>query len=120
LVTSEELRNARFGGEEYSTETEIDSTPDLAQSLALTSQSAAPADPQQQEPQVALNQKTVELTPTDLATIITVNEKRAEFGLPPWPEGNVSISEYQARNAAVIGKAQEAKDPSATTPTPTP
>lgn len=50
LVTSEELRNARFGGEEYSAETEIDSTPDLTQSLALTSQAAAPTDPQQQEP----------------------------------------------------------------------
>jgi phage-related protein (TIGR01555 family) len=38
LVTSEELRNARFGGEEYSAETEIDDTPDMAQTAVLAGQ----------------------------------------------------------------------------------
>ena len=38
LVTSEELRNARFGGEEYSAETEIDDTLDLAQTAVLAGQ----------------------------------------------------------------------------------
>jgi phage-related protein (TIGR01555 family) len=123
LVTSEELRSSRFGGEEYSAETEVDSAPDLSESLALASSgtaAAAPAgtDQSKAEPQnVALQTRSVELTPTDLATIITVNEKRAEFGLPPWPDGNVSIAEFQARNAAVIAKAQEATDPSGAAPT---
>ena len=122
LVTSAELRNARFGGEEYSAETEINETPDMSQTVALASQTEQATVPQgEQQTEVAMARNTVELTPTDLATIITVNEKRAEFGLPPWPDGNVSISEYQARNAAVIGKAQEAKDPTLeTTPAQTP
>ena len=38
LVTSEELRNARFGGEEYSAETEIDDTLDPAQTAVLAGQ----------------------------------------------------------------------------------
>jgi phage-related protein (TIGR01555 family) len=38
LVTSAELRNARFGGEEYSAETEIDDTLDPAQTAALAGQ----------------------------------------------------------------------------------
>ncbi len=121
LVTSEELRMSRFGGEEYSAETEVDSAPDLSESLALSSVTAAPptesdlskAEPQNMAPQT----RSVELTPTDLATIITVNEKRAEFGLPPWPDGNVSIAEFQARNATVIAKAQEATNPSGAAPT---
>jgi len=117
LVTSSELRNARFGGEEYSAETEIDSAPDLSESLALataTEQTTQPA----QEVQVATQKPTIELTPTDLATIVTVNEARAQRGLPPRPDGEVTIAEYQARNATVIAKAQEATDPSAAPPTP--
>ena len=119
LVTSEELRSSRFGGEEYSAETEVDSAPDISESLALSSVTAAPpteSDQSKTEPQnVALQTRSVELTPTDLATIITVNEKRAEFGLPPWPDGNVSIAEYQARNSSVIAKAQEATSGAAPT-----
>ena len=119
LVTSEELRSSRFGGEEYSAETEVDSAPDISEPLALSSVTAAPLTESEQskaEPQnVALQTRSVELTPTDLATIITVNEKRAEFGLPPWPDGNVSIAEFQARNAAVIAKAQEATSGAAPT-----
>ena len=117
LVTSEELRTSRFGGEEYSAETEIDSAPDLSESLALataTEQTTQPA----QEVQVATQKPTIELTPTDLATIVTVNEARAQRGLPPRPDGEVTIAEYQARNATVIAKAQEATDPSAAPPTP--
>ena len=117
LVTSDELRNSRFGNEEYSAETEIDIAPDLSESLALASAvTAQPTDQPKAEPQnVALQTRSVELTPTDLATIITVNEKRAEFGLPPWPDGNVSIAEYQARNSSVIAKAQEATSGAAPT-----
>jgi len=117
LVTSEELRTSRFGGEEYSAETEIDSAPDLSESLALataTEQTTQPA----QEVQVATQKPTIELTPTDLATIVTVNEARAQRGLPPRPDGEVTIAEFQARNATVIAKAQEATDPSAAPPTP--
>jgi hypothetical protein len=116
LVTSEELRTSRFGGEEYSAETEIDSAPDLSESLALataTEQTTQPA----QEVQVATQKPTIELTPTDIATIVTVNEARAQRGLPPRPDGEVTIAEYQARNATVIAKAQEATDPSGAAPT---
>lgn len=40
----------------------------------------------------------VELAPTDLASIVTVNEARAQEGLPPLEEGDQTISDFRQRS----------------------
>lgn len=57
-----------------------------------------------------------ELTPTDVATIITVNQGLASIGLPPMtrpdgspdPDGFLTIAAYKAKNAATIAEAAAA------------
>ena len=63
----------------------------------------APVVPEAVRPNIAL-------TSTDVAGIVTVNEARAAQGLPPMagPEGALTVSEYQARNAATIAAAANA------------
>lgn len=54
---------------------------------------------------------TIELAPTDVAIVVTVDEARASQGLGPWPvraEGSLTVSEFKARKeteGAVIGEA---------------
>jgi hypothetical protein len=50
------------------------------------------------------------LAPTDVATVVTVNEARASQGLPPTsgPDGALTITEYKAKNAAMVAEAAAA------------
>jgi phage-related protein (TIGR01555 family) len=59
------------------------------------------------------------LTPTMQGSIVTVNQALAQMGFPPWPgeDGNLTITEFQAKHGAVIAKAVEAE---AGGPPPTP
>jgi hypothetical protein len=52
----------------------------------------------------------INLTPTDVAGIVTVNEARAAQGLPPMEtaDGLLTVAEYQAKNAAVTAAAAQA------------
>ena len=53
----------------------------------------------------------VELTATDLGTIITVNEARADYGKAPLPEdGDLTIAEYKAKHGAVVAEAARAEE----------
>jgi hypothetical protein len=57
----------------------------------------------------------VALTPSDVATITTVNEARASLGLPALEndEGELTVAEYKAKHAAVVAQASAASDGSA-------
>lgn len=50
------------------------------------------------------------LAPTDVATVVTVDEARASQGLPPseGADGRLTITEYKAKNAATIAEAAAA------------
>lgn len=54
----------------------------------------------------------VTLTPTDVATITTVNEGREAMGLPPWPDedGKLTIAEFKAKHGEVVADAAAAED----------
>jgi len=53
----------------------------------------------------------VNLTPTDIATIVTVDEARASQGLPPLggEDGGLTVAEYKARHSEVIAEAVDAE-----------
>lgn len=53
----------------------------------------------------------IELTPSALAGIITVNEARASQGFAPLagPDGNLTVTEYQAKHAATTAAAAAAE-----------
>ena len=61
-------------------------------------------------PAAPVDAPNITLTSTDIAAIVTVDETRASIGLPPLggEEGALTVSEYQARNAAVIAAAANA------------
>lgn len=48
------------------------------------------------------------LAPTDLASVITVDEVRLAQGLPPAVDGNLTVSQYQAKHAATVAAAANA------------
>lgn len=50
------------------------------------------------------------LAPTDLATVVRVNEARASAGLPPIAGGDVTLAEWKAQHAAVIATAANAEE----------
>lgn len=54
---------------------------------------------------------TVELTPTAVASIVTVNEARRSVGLPPMdgPDGELTIAEYQEKHAETVAAAANAE-----------
>lgn len=60
----------------------------------------------------------LKLTPSDLATIVTVNEARASAGLPPLPgdDGNLTIAEYKAKHASTVAEAAAAEEGEPTPP----
>jgi hypothetical protein len=66
--------------------------------------------------------KQIPLTATDIAGIVTVNEARLSQGLPILnsSEGLLTVSEYQAKNAAVIAVATQATSGTLVTEQPTP
>jgi hypothetical protein len=53
----------------------------------------------------------ITLAPTDLATIITVNEARASINLPPLPgpDGDLTMAEFKAKNAKTVASAANAE-----------
>lgn len=54
---------------------------------------------------------TIQLTATDIAGIVTVDEARASQGLPPLGgvDGALTVTEYQAKHAAVVAAAANAQ-----------
>lgn len=87
----------------------IDAEKVLAATVVLDAVNPAnTAEPAPVVPEVA--RPSIALTSTDVAGIVTVNEARAAQGLPPMPgpEGTLTVSEYQARNAATIAAAANA------------
>lgn len=61
---------------------------------------------------------TITLTSTDIAGIVTVDEARASQGLPPLgdADGGLTVTEYQAKHAAVTAAAANAVAGTVTTP----
>lgn len=53
---------------------------------------------------------TINLTPTDIASIVTVDEARASQGLAGigGEDGALTVAEYQAKHAAVVAAAANA------------
>lgn len=64
----------------------------------------------------------IELAPTDLASIVKVNEARAAKKLPALPDGELTIVEFRAKHAAPIAEVSEAENtgeaPPASAPPP--
>lgn len=54
----------------------------------------------------------VQMTPTDLAVVITVNEARASANLPPLdgPDGDLTLAEFKAKHADTIAEGEAAID----------
>lgn len=59
---------------------------------------------------IASDVKPIALTSTDIAGIVTVDEARASQSLPPLgsPDGGLTVSQYQAKNAATVAAAAAA------------
>lgn len=65
----------------------------------------------------AVDEPKLEITPSDMATVVTVDEARASVGLGPAAvDGELTIAEYKAKFAPVIAEAAAA-DAGATAPT---
>jgi hypothetical protein len=71
-------------------------------------------------PAAAAGGATVQLAPTDLATVVTVDEARASVGLQPigGADGALTITQYKAKYAAVLTVAANAEAGAPTTTTP--
>lgn len=54
----------------------------------------------------------VDLAPTDLSAIVTVNQALESKGLPPLEgaDGNLTVAEYKAKHAAVVAAAADAEN----------
>lgn len=60
----------------------------------------------------------LEITPSDLATIVTVNEARVSSGLPALrrpdgssdPDGDLTIAEFKAKHSGVVAEASAASE----------
>ena len=112
-TTPEEVAQSRFGGEEYSLDTKLDIATREAYTRALASTSTpAPADPSA----TSEGGSGSLLTPTDIASIVRVNQALGWLNLPPLakpdgspdPDGALTVSQYQAKNATVIAAAANA------------
>lgn len=110
VVTPEEVALSRFAGEKSA----IKIDPTLRAKPALPAGAPPPT-----------TKTEIEITPSDLATIVTVNEARAAEGLPslPGPDGALTIAEFKAKHAAPIAAAalaESGEKPNGATPNPTP
>jgi len=64
------------------------------------------------DPMLPTDAGTVELAPTDIALVVTVDEARASQSLPPWHdpiEGAMTVAEFKARKEAAGDVAGEAE-----------
>jgi phage-related protein (TIGR01555 family) len=110
-LTPQEIRVARFTGRAF------DAILDAENEAALLTQ-----DPLDVAPSVTPQAKaetpraTFALAPTDIATVTTVNEARANLGLPPWPDqeqGKLTMAAFKAlseTSGEVIGEAVGANE----------
>ena len=79
--------------------------------LAATAAAGAPAAPAGAGAAGEAAVPGIDLTSTDLATIVTVNEARKSKGLPPLPvDGELTIAEYKAKHSGVVAEAAAAED----------
>lgn len=65
----------------------------------------------------------IEVTPSDVVTVVTVNQLLASMGLPPRTEaegGSLTVSQYQAKNAAAIAAGAAAVEGVTAAPAPSP
>lgn len=147
-LSPDEVARSRFGGESYSVETALDTgSRDLllkgtiraltdpqpsaldpndpieaGASLAGTAATGKGVVPEPGDPaakgNAAATKPAFTLTPTDLATIVKVNQALASIGLPPLtkpdgtpdPDGDLFMVEFQAKHKAVIGAAVNATE----------
>lgn len=66
--------------------------------------------PSAAESTAATARNQITLAPTDLATVVRVNEARASAGLPPIAGGDVTLAEWKAQHATTIAAAANAED----------
>jgi len=112
VVLPEEIGLSRFRAEGWSADTQIDREAREAMLEAVDAQAALTpdaepeptpdAEPEPTEDEPAEAGKIV-LAPTDIATVVTVNEARASQGLPPWSdptEGRLTVAEFRKRKEA--------------------
>lgn len=107
---SDGATNPDPAAETAAAESESETTEAPATEAAPAAQPAASAAPHE-----------INLTPTDIASIVRVREARASQGLPPFGDerDDMTVTEYQARNAATVAAAAAAQD-GATAPTTAP
>lgn len=86
---------------EQQTEAELKRAAAKEESVFGTADVALPPVP---DAAVADQSQVLELAPTDIAKIVTVNEARASVGLAPIPGGDITVAEFFARQQA---KAEE-------------
>lgn len=98
-ITEEQITRSRWRAEGFS--------PEMLPASAA-SRSLLPATGGATTPEV--EKREIPITPSDVATVVTVNEVRASIGLSPipGPEGSMSLPEYQAKNAGTIAAAAAA------------
>lgn len=101
MVYAEEAALSRFGRGKYSAETAVDLEA-RAQALEAKLKAATAT--------TATDDK-LELTPSDRALYIKVNEARAKDGFPPieGPDGDLTLAQFKAKYAAVIAEAAKAE-----------
>jgi phage-related protein (TIGR01555 family) len=114
-ATEEQIARSRWRAEGFS-----------ADMLPPTPASRSLLGPEQ--PATTVEKREIPVTPTDIATVVTVNEVRASMDLPllPGPEGAKTLPQFQAANASTIAAAAAAvggatgpeKPAPATAPTP--
>lgn len=95
--------------------------PVLSDTDRLSSSVGTPGSPQgaNSDTQPSETGAALELTSTDLGTIVKVNEARSAKGLGPLllpggqpdPDGELTIAEYKAKHSAVISEAVSAEQP---------
>lgn len=116
ICTEDEIAQSRFGGEDYSLDTKLDTEARdiMARAIKEREQAKATQDPAATRGEL--------LTPTDIATIVTVNQALEWLGFPPktGAEGDLTVAQYQAKNAPVIAAAATAiaGQPAAAAPAP--
>jgi uncharacterized protein len=107
-LTPQEIRVARFTGRAF--DAILDSEEEAA-ILTKDPLTTATQTPQVEKPAAAASRATFALAPTDIATVTTVNEARANLGLPPWPDpvqGALTMSAFRAQSetsGAIVGEA---------------
>lgn len=115
VVLPEEIALSRFRAEGWSPDVQIDRDAreallkegDAEDQLRETEEpvepeETEPEETEESEPEDAQAGKIV-LAPTDIATVVTVNEARASQGLGPWPdaeEGKLTVAEFRKRKEA--------------------